>query len=354
MRLIKFTSIEQFRNVVFNIDRKYTFIGLDKNGDGLYDTSLPRPTLLFKGTVKLHGTNAGVCYNNTGLWTQSKESIITIGNDNEGFASFVEPNKDLFKELFEKIKTEYNIDLDKNTISIYGEWAGGSIQRGVAIANLVKSFFIFGVKVTSNNVVIDDQGNDRTKSKWYDFKYTSDLQKLECNDNRIYSITDYPTYEIEIDFNKPEDVIDKITELTISVEQECPVAKAFGFCGLGEGIVWICEYDGVIYRFKTKGDKHKSSNFKKIVSVDVDKLESIQSFVDYAVTESRFEQAIKIIFPNNELVDVKKLGDVITWILKDIVKEETDTLTENNLIIKDANKFISKKVRDMFLDIYRK
>jgi len=340
---ISFPSIEQFRNVIAGINRQYNFVGLDENGEAIYDSTLPKPVLTFKGTVKLHGTNAGVCFNDLdGLWYQSRENIITPEKDNAGFAFFADANKEQFASMFAKIAERSNIDTTKNTISIYGEWCGGNIQKGVAICNLPKSFFIFGVKVTPHHI----EGVEKQPSA-----YWVDYTDLKNNEAKIYNIDDFETYSMDIDFNMPELVQNKLGELTLSVEEECPVVKAFGFSGIGEGIVWSCELKGNIHRFKVKGEKHSSSKVKKLASVDTEKITSIKEFVDYAVTESRFNQAIEKIFPNNEPVDVKKLGDVMRWVVNDIIKEETDTLVQNNLEPKDIGKYVSNKVREMFFKL---
>ena len=78
---------------------------------------------------------------------------------------------------------------------------------------------------------------------------------------------------------------------------------------------------------------------------------TIQKFVDYAVTESRFNQSLENTFPNNEPIDIKKMGDVIRWVVNDIVKEEMDTMIDNQIEPKDVNKYISVKVREMFFKL---
>lgn len=295
------------------------------------------------GTVKLHGTNAGVCFNSAeGMWYQSRENIITPQSDNAGFAFFADSNKEQFGALFLEIAKRSDIDTNCNTISIYGEWCGGNIQKGVGITNLPKSFFIFGVKITPFPI---EGAEKQPVAYWVDY---TDLRAIEA---RIYNIDDFPTYSIDIDFNRPELVQNKLGELTLAVEEECPVAKAFGFSGIGEGIVWSCTDKNVVHRFKVKGEKHSSSKVTKLAEVDVEKVNSIREFVDYAVTESRFNQAIEKVFPNNEPIDVKKLGDVMRWINEDIIKEETDTLVANNLEPKDVNKYVSTKVREMFFKL---
>lgn len=341
---ISFPSIEQFRNVVGTVNRQYNFVGLDENGEAIYDSTLPKPVLTFKGTVKLHGTNAGVCFNEPdGMWYQSRENIITPEKDNAGFAFFADANKEQFASMFAKIAERSNIDTTKNTISIFFEWAGTGIQKNVAISEIKKSAFIIGIKVTPHVETEEERKNK--PAYWID---SSNISSVE---NRIYNILDFKTYDIDIDFNMPELVQNKLGELTLAVEEECPVGKAFGFSGIGEGIVWSCELKGNIHRFKVKGGKHSSSKVKKLASVDTEKITSIKEFVDYAVTESRFNQAIEKIFPNNEPVDVKKLGDVMRWVVNDIIKEETDTLVQNNLEPKDIGKYVSNKVREMFFKL---
>ena len=49
-----------------------------------------------------------------------------------------------------------------------------------------------------------------------------------------------------------------------------------------------------------------------------------------------------------EDLDIKKMGDLILWFIKDVVSEEMDTMVENGLEPKDVNKYISTKVREMF------
>lgn len=340
---ISFPSIEQFRNVIAGINRQFNFVGLDENGEAIYDHKKLKPTLTFKGTVKLHGTNAGVCFNwNSGIWYQSRENIITPEQDNAGFAFFAESNKKQFFSMFTEIAKRNNIDTRDNTISIYGEWCGGNIQKGVAITNLPKSFFIFGVKITPNPI----EGAEKQP-----VAYWVDHNDLKSPDDKIYNIEDFQTWEMEIDFNYPELVQNKLGELTLAVEEECPVGKAFGFSGVGEGIVWSCNYNGVVHRFKIKGEKHSSSKVKKLASVDTEKINSIKEFVDYAVTESRFNQGVEKTFPNNEPIDVKKMGELMKWIVNDIIKEESDTMVKNNLEPKDVGKYISTKVREMFFKL---
>lgn len=333
---IKYPKIMQFRNVVTDINNRIAYVGKDENGDAIFDRTIPKPVLKFKGTVKLHGTNSGVSYNTeSGLWAQSRNGIITTENDNAGFARFVEDRKDVFMTLVNEVVEKESINTNEYTISIYGEFAGKSIQKGVGISQIDKSMFIFGVKISKPQ-------DEEFQAYWVDSSY------LKNTDVRVFNIQDYPTYEVDVDFNMPQLSVPKLQEITEAIEKECPVAKEFGIeNGVGEGAVWSIEYKGNIYRFKTKGEKHSVSKVKKLASVDVEKLNSIQEFVDYSVTPNRFEQAVGVVF-GEEPLDTKKMGDLIRWMVKDIMSEETDTLEKNGLTGKDVNKYISNKTREMF------
>jgi hypothetical protein len=277
------------------------------------------------------------------MWAQSRENIITPEHDNAGFAFFAHSHETEFLRLFIDVANKEDIDMHKNTISIYGEWVGKGIQKGVGISNIEKSFFIFGVKITPHTGTEEEL--KANPSYWVESSY------LQNTDVRIYNIEDFQTYEIEIDFNMPQLVQNKLSDLTIAVEEQCPVAKHFGLEGIGEGIVWSIDFNGVVHRFKVKGEKHSSSKVKTLAAVDVEKLNSINEFVQYVVTESRFNQAVENTFPNNEPIDIKKMGDLIRWVVNDVIKEEMDTLVKNGLEPKDVNKYVSSKVREMFFKL---
>ena len=333
---ISYPKIEQFRNVVSNITRQITFTGFDKDGNAVHDLLIKKPTLTFTGTVKLHGTNASVCLNaENGFWAQSRENVITIENDNAGFAFFAESHKVELCSLMRELLDNHQIDPEIYTISIYGEWAGKGIQKGVGISQLEKAFYVFGAKVSN---LKDKDFN----AYWID---SSGVRNTEC---KIFNVQDYETYSVDVDFNIPQLAQNKFIEITEKVENECPISKAFGIeSGLGEGVVWSVRYKDSIHRFKVKGDKHSATKVKTLVSVDVEKLGTIQDFINYSVTENRFNQAVENVFGKDDL-DVKKMGDFIRWFVNDIASEEMDTMVKNGLEPKDVNRNISEKVREMF------
>lgn len=337
---VDFPSIGQYREVVSNINRNHNFVGLDDDGEAIYDITKPKPTLRFKGTVKLHGTNFGILFNDAeGVWCQSKENIITSQKDNAGAAFFVESHMTAFLNLFGEIKNKYQIDTSIYTICLYGEWAGKGIQKNVAICNIDKSMFIIGIKIAK----LEDQ----------DFvNYWVDSSSFRDVENKIYNIQDYKIYEIDIDFNRPDLSQDKIIEMTLEVETECPVGKEFGFTGIGEGIVFCHHTEkGHVYRFKSKGEKHAGkSKVKTLKPVDSEKINKIIGVANKVCTQGRLQQMfdLEIDTINGGAVDRSKIAGFLRRVINDVMKEEMYIIAEAGLEPKDVNSYISKIAKDFF------
>ncbi len=334
-KFISFPKIGQFRNIIRTVVDNARFVGVDENGDAIFDLTITPPTLTFEGTVKLHGTNAGVTINKDGeMWAQSRENIISIIKDNAGFAFFVDSNKKIFEELFKSLDMK-----DADFLTIFGEWSGGNIQKGVAINGLPKMFVIFAVKLA--------YADERVST----YLNAAKFEHLKSIENKIFNIQDYKKFTVDIDFDNPGLIQNHLIEITSEIEKECPVGKAFGNEGVGEGIVYKhYKENGSVLQFKVKGEKHAGgSKIKKPQIVDVEKLNSINEFVEYAVTEGRLNQAIEKVFGSEDAIDIKKMGNFLKWIMSDIVTEEMDTLKSNNLEPKDVGKNVSHKARNWFL-----
>ena len=348
-KFIKYPSIDQYRNIVKHISHSASFVGMDENDEPIYDGLLPKPILKLIGTVKIHGTNSGICFNaEHGIWTQSRKNIITPEKDNAGFSCFVHARKEIFSGIIAEIIKDFNIDTINNTISIFAEFAGGNIQKGVGVSGLEKMMVIFDVKITPHD--LDDEDG-----YWLDLsKVCPNTRGGHLTEQDIHFIDDFPTFEMEIDFNKPEMFQNKLNELTLEVEDRCPVA--YQLKGdtdeklIGEGIVWKCEYKGNVLRCKIKGDKHSKSKVKKLPTVDEGKLVIINEVVNKITPAFRLEQGIQETFDtlNGGEIDRKGMGDFIRWVIGDIVKEDLDIITDAGLDVKEVNNKVSKVVRDYF------
>jgi hypothetical protein len=340
MKHIKFPEIGQYRNMITSIKQRCRYAGKDENGDPIYDPKVILPTVKFYGTVKLHGSCGGVSFDwDTGeLWANSRKRVVTIGNDNHGFACFVHKNSESFITIIKKVRAQDRSD--GSIVTLFGEWCGKGIQKGVAISQLEKMFVIFGVKYTKT--VSENEDISWWSTQWGNTRDT---------DNRIFNITDFQTWEIDIDINSPEQSQNRLADITLGVEKECPVGRSFGVKGIGEGVVWST-YDGVnVERFKVKGEKHSGSKIKKLAKVDPEKVASVQEYVDYACTENRMLQGLGEVFGEDE-PDIKKMGEFIGWVASDIIKEESDTLVINNLIWKDVASKVATKARIWLIKNY--
>jgi len=149
---ISYPKIGQFRNAIKSITREYRFIGLDVEGKPIYDEDKLLPTLKAHGTIKLHGTNASVKYNSIdGLRTQSRNNSFELDkvDSHMGFTTFVITNKVVWLDMINQLSNTYNVDLTCNTITIFMEWVGKGIQKGVGVSELDKMAVIFSrAKVT--------------------------------------------------------------------------------------------------------------------------------------------------------------------------------------------------------------
>jgi hypothetical protein len=339
-RFISYPSIEQYRNVIVAVNHMSSYQGQDENDEPIYSTVVEKETIKFRGTVKLHGTNAGVIYNtHDSMWAQSRKNIITPEKDNAGFAFYIDTHQEQMMELVNIIKEREHVNTETHNIAIFGEFCGGNIQKGVAITGLDKMFVIFGVKIAP---YAPDPENHES-SVWVD--HTG----LRNNDSQIYNVEDFPVFDLDIDFNRPDLAQAEMVKLVDEVEACCPVGKSFGVEGIGEGLVWKGWFKNCQFMFKTKGTQHSASKVKTMAPVDVEKMNSIHEFVEYACTDNRLQQGVEMVFTINSLTPtIKQMGDYIRWVVGDITKEESDTMATNKLEPKDVNKHISVKARIWF------
>jgi len=182
------------------------------------------------------------------------------------------------------------------------------------------------------------------------YKDMSNFAHIKNEDQLIFNILQFPNFEIDINFNRPELSINILSELTNNVEKECTVGKYFDVSGTGEGIVWEHINDNKRYIFKVKGEKHQVSKVKTLTTVDIEEIENIKSFVDYAVTENRLTQGIDKMRELNIPIIDKSTADYLKWVYNDVIKEESDTIEKNNINIKKIGKAISAKARIFWLN----
>ena len=325
----KFPSIESFTHLVQFLRHRAEYLNVPVE---------TLPVLKYRGTVKLHGTNAGIRVNvDTSVQPQSRDIILTPENTNYGYKSFAEGvGAGTWNSLAQSILAVNGIQAQTEAVTIFGEWCGQGIQKATALRECPKHFVIFGAAhgdVMLPKMVEPDPA---------------------LNTKGIYFIDQIPSYEVEVNPNDFQAASDYLNELTLSIELECPWAKTmFDVSGVGEGLVWLPTNlslsDEDHYRFKTKGDKHKARSNPRgdVAPVDVEKVNSIRECVSIILTENRMLQMVS----DNQLPYVtNSIGPFLKALSADILKEESAVIEQNGLDWKDVGKLVQSMARTWFLD----
>jgi len=284
VEFVKWPSIEAFESVVRN--------------------SASRGTVNYRGKVKLHGTNAAFTFTPTGPVAQSRTRLITPEQDNAGFAAWVAGSG----------------FAGPDGVTVFGEWCGPGVQRGVAVSKLDRKIFaVFAVKVGDNFLT-------------------------DPNDLRVYApkhpdVFVLPWYgeEFTVNFSSvPQSIVAHMNEQVAAVESSDPwIKEVFGVDGTGEGLVYypvdsigsgralsvMDDSPDYLGRrvFKAKGEAHRVNGHKEAVAISTALLEGVPEFVAFAVTEARLQQALSEVCPEGAFI--QKTGEFLKWVQGDIKKE---------------------------------
>jgi hypothetical protein len=331
-----FPKIGQYHQTIRHLKLQHSYQGKDENGDPIYKEPDVWPVVKFKGTVKLHGSNGAVVFSPHGsFYCQSRENVIDEIKDNAGFAHWV--NKEGHK-IWEDVWHKVDLNIDKHDsliklIVVFGEWCCGSIQKGVALNELSKRFVIFGLKI-----IFEDE-----TTRWMD---SSGIINSEIS---VYNIEDAPTYEIEVDLNRPDKAIEQMNTWVDEIDAECPFAKMFNVSGHGEGIVWReAGKFGYDTSFKTKGESHSKSKIKKLPTVDVQKMDNIQQAIDTHCHEDRMLQIYDKVVVTEADKTPKNIGLYLQKLIEDCWTEEGDSMRASDISRKDFGAAVSKKAAKWF------
>ena len=330
----KFSKIGQFKDIIRSIRLRQQFTGLDENGVAVYDeTIIPKGEITFKGTVKLHGTNASVSYTreNDELKAGKRTGWVGLNGGHFGFADWVYYRRE---EILKKLLGDICESKGLSTVVIHGEWAGTGIQKKVGISEREKSFYAFSVWGIKEG---EEEGD-------YLENVEELLKPFNLPDQQIFNVYLFETFEVKVDIQYPELAVQELDKLTLQVEEKCPACDFFSLTNtLGEGIVWR---SGDI-KFKTKGEKHsKGGGSKKMATIDPIKAANIKEFVEKTVTEDRLIQGYELLKEEVGAVTRQHTGDLIRWMNNDIIAEEGDALEYNNLERKDVGSAIANATKE--------
>eukprot|EP00798_Chlamydomonas_sp_ICE-L_P032381 gene32381-biopygen1062 len=311
----------QFRNVL-------------KESPYVFGSAIPQ-TLNFRGTVKLHGTHSDIVRHFiTGTpyfvdTIQSRNRILSVDNDNQGCHMFLTAKK--YSELFDRIQAIHGADIRSNIV-VCVEYCGKGVQNKVALCKLAKMFVIFAIR-------IDYEWVDMTK-----------YSTVFCQEEWIFNIMNFPTYEVEVDMSDTQPAQDYMADLTNSVDAECPFAyQLAGVKGGGEGIVWRCvDHPSSRLWFKTKGETHCTAVTKQAVPSQTEYIKTVTEFVESVTTESRLSQGIECLVEKGVELRIHSVSEFSSWVCRDVFKEERDTIEENGFNVNDVRKALYRKAGNWY------
>jgi len=326
----KFPEIEGLHQIVKMLDK--------------YPQYTPDKPVVYKGKIKLHGTNGGIVIHPDGkVVAQSREAELVNGADNAGFAKWVASHESEFSRL-----------KGEKVVTIFGEWCGQGIQKGCAIHQVTeKQFAVFAIQLG----VTAGEGEPDTTTWFVDPSFISEW----LGQHGIIFVKVLPWYapaEITLDYSSKEQLreqAEKINALVTEVEKCDPwVKEVFGVEGIGEGIVYYptnLEYKRSVFSyflFKAKGDKHKVVAQKTAVQVDPTVAKNIEEFVTLFVTENRCQQGLDVACGGQ--LDRKLTGQFLKWLCSDVLKESKTELEASNLSWDDVKNAVQKAAQKWWLN----
>ena len=351
MFFYRFSEIVDIAHTARNVRKTAQYVGKDANGKAIYDNTIKLPIIEYTGTVKMHGTNAGICFNlHTGeVGFISRERVLSVEEDNAGFAAFGYRNPKVTSAIFDKIKEHIasnpKLPQDSDFAIVYGEWVGPKVSRGSALVHLEPTFVAIRTRLFTEDLSV---------RYWLD---DDSMQAIFGHIDLAFDQIDYSQrferFTIAIDFNKPEFSYNLLAEKTISVEEQCPVALALGIdpqvCSTGEGIVWVPKDKKWLQVsdawFKTKGEKHSKTRVKKVITVDMDKLEKFELLCEEVCPPWRIEQMATAVFDlnNDGLVEKSGTTKLVRAVMDDIKKEQLEVIEAAGAELKDIGRAVYKR-----------
>lgn len=291
----------------------------------------------YRGKIKLHGSNAGIHFENGVPYPQKRSDFVTIGNDNAGFAQYVST-------------LTFGDHVTGDEVIFYGEWAGPGIQKNDAVSTISsKSFFVFTVFLLPSDpegepiVVIEpDEISELVK----------DFFGADHENQHIY-VLPWETDIYEIDFSRQNTCQKFIDSLMKTVDKKIAekdpyIEQKFGIEGPGEGFVMypmegkflngfkVEPGDLISYIFKAKTEAHTVQKTKNRNHVAPEKPEGIEDFIESFFTEQRFEQMLNQI---GGKATKEKTGQFMKAIMSDVYKESEQEVLIADFEWKDVPKY---------------
>ncbi len=295
-------------------------------------------TVAYRAKTKLHGTNAGVQVHPDGtVVAQSRSRVLSLEDDNSGFAKWVATRAEGFKSL-----------AAETVVTVFGEWCGPGIQAGTAVNQLEQKLFaVFAMQ----------HGDDRQvpATVLIEPEQLSDtLAGLTGSDLRVLPWASEPLLVTYTARAQSSGVVEQINTLVEETEACDPFVKAIsGVDGVGEGVVlYPTHVNGVhlgvplreslsFLLVKAKGEKHRVKKAKLAASLAPEVAANVGAFVEMFATAARFEQGLSEVGP----VTHRNTGAFLKWVALDIKKESVHELEVAGLSWKHVAKPVTEAAK---------
>jgi hypothetical protein len=301
---VKYSKIPHKRNFLYNWE----------NVEGK-DTKI-----LLNVSEKIHGTNAGVGFNNQdGLWVQSRNRVLGLGKeDSHGCTRFVEDRRTMFKDYLDYLAVMNNIDFETHSIVVYFELCGGKIAQKTCVTGLDKRMIMFPYFYVVNTADykkyledIKDMEKEDAEKHPREIKAYVHPNTYHGLDRNVFRLVDMDSCSVnqEIKLGSLPFYIEAIEGLLERNEKASFIGKYFGIeDNIMEGFVLSYKCDDVLYQCKIKGEEHEKTEKREPKPIDPHTEHSIKLAIEAAnefVTNSRLEQFDQDDFKkfSNELIE---------------------------------------------------
>lgn len=334
MSFVKFPSIESFSSVHHDLKKKGYII----DGEN-------RLKAVFRGKIKLHGTNAGVYIAKTEsgvvVLPAKRSGLIPEGQDNAGFAAWLrQPEVTSFFAGIHNSESPLEVPM-----TVFGEWAGPGVQKGDAVSLIDKKrFFVFSVSVEGKTY--------SDPSLILDLLTVGNLSQ-KPDDVRILP---WGTDEYTVNFMSTDSIssfVEEANRLVAELETvDLYIRADFGVHGPGEGYVFYdIDHQDMALTFKAKTARHMTNGVSNVKSVSIDPIvaEGAANFAKEFVSRPRVDQAIYELFSGDiSKATIRDTGAFLKWVNSDVHKESKAALEASGLTWESVQKAVSETAKFEF------
>jgi hypothetical protein len=312
-----FPSIQSFHHIYRNVE--------------LYPTLGTAP-VTYRAKVKLHGLNTAVQIRSSGIFAQSRNEVLGVGQGLcGGFAEWVDAQRDQFASLYRG-----------EDFCIYGEWCGPGIMNKAAISQIPHKLWV--------PYLIQYGASDDWRSR-----VVVNPAAFPISRHPEIIVLDWYGPYLTIDWRDEgwvRNAVEMVNRMVAEVEECDPfVRDHFGIKGIGEGLVFypttVASYERMAQLlFKAKGEEHRVVR-TKAAQMKPEVVATIDAFVDLFVTEARLQQALNA---TGGVAAKRYVGPFLAWIADDVRKESQLELAGSGLQWRMLKNPVKQAARRWYLE----